>query len=211
MQFRTAAVPIVDADVSIPPAVLHTHRRPDPLATRELLRGDFNLGILIAGERPSGPDITGEPASAGHSVRRDRQSSVADTGPIRTQAAGWPVEIIRGMCRYSGRCGCGSFVRKHRQRRRRQQTASRPTSQRALSIEFLARALVISPTNLWCVRSAATAMPAIACLLSLTPSHSKPNQGRIQWTRPGQPVSPGKPWPGIVRGEPLVRGRQHVG
>ena len=109
-QFRMAVIPIVDADVSVLPAVLRAHGRPDPLGILEAFCGDFNLGILIAAKRPSGPDVAGDPGAPGHRVRRDRQCSVTDTGPIRPQAAGRLAEIIRSMCRRE------SFLRKHQQR-----------------------------------------------------------------------------------------------
>ena len=78
-QFRPAAVPIVDADVGILSAVLRAYRRPDPLAAGKLCRGDFDLGMTLVS--PGGPYVTGEPAFTGDSMRLDRQSSVADSGP----------------------------------------------------------------------------------------------------------------------------------
>ena len=42
-QFRAAVVPVVDADVAVLPAVLHPHRRADPLPAGQLRRGQLNL------------------------------------------------------------------------------------------------------------------------------------------------------------------------
>ena len=119
LQFRAAAVPQVDAQISILPAVLDPHRRPDPLAPSEVHRGDFNLGILIAGECMRGPHVTRDPGStgSGHSMGRDRHTVVRHIGPARAQAAIPPVKIIRGaISMIRGSISSGIFLRKNIQR-----------------------------------------------------------------------------------------------
>ena len=84
--------------------------------------------------------------------------------------------------------------------RRRQSTASSRTGLRAWNAESLAKALVSSPTSLRCVR-ALDAHQHIVNEPALDPVDAVLDS----------PVSPGKPWQRVVRGQPLVGGGQHVG
>ena len=143
-QIRLTVVPVVNADVGVSSAVLHAYRRPDPLAAGQLRRGDLDLGILTARECPGGPDVTGEPASPGDGMRSDRQSSVADSGPMRTSPPAARLKSSVACEVAEASCGVAEFFCWSTGiRTRRPMTISSNTGKRTLTAEALVGALVI--------------------------------------------------------------------